>query len=112
MKARAITFLAILALALGVLGPAPAMAADPVAINHLVVLMQENHTFDNYFGTFPGADGIPKKVCQPVTRTGSSCVAPYHFPTSHSADPDHSSQSARSAYDDGRMDGFADTAGG
>jgi len=107
MRARAISFMAILALAFGVLGPTPALAADPAAINHLVVLMQENHTFDNYFGTFPGADGIPKNVCQPLTRTGSGCIAPYHFPTSHAADPDHSSQSARSAYDDGRMDGFA-----
>ena len=28
-------------------------------IEHFIVLMQENHTFDNYFGTYPGADGIP-----------------------------------------------------
>ena len=29
-------------------------------IKHFVVLMQENHTFDNYFGTYPGADGVPE----------------------------------------------------
>jgi phospholipase C len=28
-------------------------------IQHVVMVMQENHSFDNYFGTFPGADGIP-----------------------------------------------------
>lgn len=28
-------------------------------INHVVEIMQENHTFDNLFGEFPGADGIP-----------------------------------------------------
>src|SRR5262245_54663251 len=28
-------------------------------IQHVVVIMQENRTFDNYFGTYPGADGIP-----------------------------------------------------
>src|SRR5207245_3274448 len=27
-------------------------------INHIIVIYQENHTFDNYFGTFPGADGV------------------------------------------------------
>jgi phospholipase C len=28
-------------------------------IEHVVVIMQENRSFDSYFGTFPGADGIP-----------------------------------------------------
>src|SRR5262245_53165792 len=28
-------------------------------IQHIVVIMQENRSFDSYFGTFPGADGIP-----------------------------------------------------
>lgn len=26
-------------------------------IEHVVIILKENHTFDNYFGTFPGADG-------------------------------------------------------
>src|SRR5215471_13151373 len=44
-------------------------------IQHIVVLMQENHTFDNYFGTYPGADGIKPGTCMPVnpqdkTNTG------------------------------------------
>ena len=48
---------------------APAPFATPAAspsptplpehpIEHVVVLLQENHTFDNYFGTFPGANGV------------------------------------------------------
>jgi phospholipase C len=28
------------------------------SIEHVVIIFKENHTFDNYFGTFPGADGI------------------------------------------------------
>src|SRR5262249_32770408 len=28
-------------------------------IQHIVIIMQENRSFDHYFGTFPGADGIP-----------------------------------------------------
>ena len=39
-------------------------------IKHVVIIMQENRSFDAYFGTFPGADGIPSKngqftVCVP-----------------------------------------------
>jgi phospholipase C len=28
-------------------------------IKHIVIIMQENRSFDSYFGTYPGADGIP-----------------------------------------------------
>jgi phospholipase C len=28
-----------------------------VPISHVVIVFKENHTFDNYFGTFPGVDG-------------------------------------------------------
>src|SRR5438270_12429413 len=34
-------------------------------IAHVVVIMQENRSFVSYFGTYPGADGIPKNVCVP-----------------------------------------------
>lgn len=30
-----------------------------VPIKHVIEIMVENHTFDNLFGSFPGADGIP-----------------------------------------------------
>jgi phospholipase C len=50
-------------------------------IQHVVVIMQENRSFDSYFGTFPGADGFPTKhraisVCAPDPRT-HTCVKPY-----------------------------------
>ncbi len=55
--------------AIGVLGIAAALttsrshAAPPPAgihkIKHVIVIMQENRSFDQYFGTYPGADGIP-----------------------------------------------------
>lgn len=35
-------------------------------IKHFISLMQENHSFDNYFGTYPGADGIPARTCMPI----------------------------------------------
>src|SRR5579862_4355035 len=42
--------------------PAAVLAATPTGIHkiqHVIVIMQENRSFDSYFGTFPGADGIP-----------------------------------------------------
>lgn len=87
-------------------GSAAVTTATP--IEHLVVLMQENHTFDNYFGTFPGADGLPPDVCQPLDLEDPSrgCIKPFHNDQPRTSDPDHSSQSAREAYHDGTMDGF------
>ncbi len=45
------------------------MASAPNPIEHIVIIMKENHTFDNYFGTFPGADGItlPRSRNPPLT---------------------------------------------
>src|SRR5207249_11530478 len=37
-------------------------------IRRVVVIMKENHAFDNYFGTFPGVDGIPRAVSLPDGR--------------------------------------------
>jgi phospholipase C len=88
-----------------------ARAADPATpIKHFIVLMQENHTFDNYFGTYPGADGIPDGICMPIDPNveGGDCVAPYHLGTNDVSldDPDHSNTTSRLQYDDGKMDGF------
>ena len=33
-------------------------------IDHVVIIVKENHTFDNYFGTFPGADGATLAAAQ------------------------------------------------
>src|SRR5437763_219114 len=51
-------------------------------IQHVVIVMQENRSFDSYFGTYPGANGVPMAgghpaVCVPDPKTGQ-CVAPYH----------------------------------
>ena len=46
-------------------------------IRHVVVVMQENRSFDSYFGTFPGADGILPGVCLPDPANGG-CVRPFH----------------------------------
>jgi len=78
-------------------------------IQHLVVIMQENHTFDNYFGTYPGADGIPAGTCMPANvfdNTDAKCVEPYHIGDSAIEDLDHSLSTFRLQYNNGGLNGF------
>jgi phospholipase C len=74
-------------------------------IRHVVVIMQENRSFDSYFGTYPGADGIPPGVCVPDPANGG-CVAPYHDPSDINYGGPHSQSNAVADIDSGRMDGF------
>jgi phospholipase C len=67
--------------------------------------MQENRSFDTYFGTFPGADGIPPNVCVPDPENGG-CVAPFHDPAYENYGGPHGSAAATADIDNGRMDGF------
>src|SRR2546425_13060376 len=46
-------------------------------LDHFVFIMQENRSFDHYFGTYPGADGIPEGVCLP-DPANNECVSPFH----------------------------------
>src|SRR3954453_20677983 len=87
-------------------GGAPALGADNGIhkIRHVVVIMQENRSFDSYFGTYPGADGIPRGVCVPNGLGG--CVRPYHDPHDLSAGGAHGALAGIEDVDGGRMDGF------
>ena len=64
-----------------ILVPASAGALPAVdgiqKIRHVIIIMQENRSFDSYFGTFPGADGIPMRdgVAQALrSRSGKQNV--------------------------------------
>ena len=51
-------------------------------IKHLIFIVQENHSFDNYFGTYPGANGIyniSDPVPENLSDTALGYVAPYHL---------------------------------
>ena len=79
-------------------------------IKHIIFIMQENRSFDNYFGTFPGANGIPMKkgvptVCLPDPAT-SACVRPFHDPHDIDTGGPHRDFDATAAIDGGKMDGF------
>ena len=69
-------------------------AVEPTTpIGHFVYLMQGDRSFDNYFGTFPGADGIPADACQAlvIDQPDAGCVKPFLLgdaePASLSAGP-------------------------
>jgi kumamolisin len=77
------------------------------AVKNIVVLLQENHTFDCYFGTYPGADGTAgKNICLPQTPGSANCVAPFHNPNLAQFDMNHSYATAHKDYDGGKMDAF------
>src|SRR6187551_2925558 len=79
-------------------------------LDHLIFIVQENRSFDHYFGTYPGADGIPTKpdgsfaVCVPDPWQGGKCVPPY---IGHKVNFDggpHDEPAAIKDIDGGKMD--------
>ena len=79
-------------------------------IKHIVVIMQENRSFDEYFGTYPGANGIPMKngtptVCSPDPQTGQ-CIKPYYNPNDINSGGPHAAASAKKDIAGGQMNGF------
>jgi len=79
-------------------------------IKHIIIIMQENRSFDSYFGTFPGADGLPMKdgaftVCNPDPWT-HRCVSPYHDTEDLNGGGPHTAGDSLIDIDNGRMNGF------
>jgi len=81
-------------------------SATPV--EHLIVLMQQNHTYDNYFGTYPRGDGFPEGLCVPVNpaHPEGDCIQPFHLGADRVADLDHSYETFLLQFNEGQMDGF------
>jgi phospholipase C len=107
---RAPAALAALAMSAGLAAARPVAAAPAAAtpIEHFVVLMQENHSFDNYFGRFPGADGIPPGTCMPIgsSRPGKACVRPFRLGNRAGPDLPHDARTHRAQLAGGELDGF------
>src|SRR5919197_1430468 len=79
-------------------------------IRHVVVIMQENRSFDSYFGTYPGADGLPRRngrftVCV-TDPPRHSCEYPYHSRLDRNLGAPHEHLDAVRDIAHGRMDGF------
>ena len=95
--------------------PDPARPVDPEAgimnLDHLIFVVQENRSFDHYFGTFPGADGLPRRpdgsfdVCVPDPR-GGRCRRPYHDRDQFDGGGPHGHDASVVDVNGGRMNGF------
>jgi len=91
--------------------PAAVTAPPPIQkIRHVVVIMQENRSFDSYFGTYPGADGIPMShgvpsVCVP-DRPGQPCVRPFVDHSDVNGGGPHQYVNAMADIDGKKMNGF------
>ena len=87
-------------------------------IQHVIVIMQENRSFDHYFGTFPGAEGIPMDangvptVCNPDPNADGGCVRPYHLTADKNVGGPHSAKAFTTCVAGGKMDGFIKNAEG
>lgn len=91
------------------------------AISHIIVVMMQNHSFDNLFGTYPMANGLdPTAPGYTQAACGSNvppCVAtnatvsPTLLTSLTTADLNHDAVSYSAAYDGGNMDKYAITNG-
>jgi phospholipase C len=88
-------------LAFAMFAACPANAATLRDVKHIVIILKENHTFDNYFGLFPGADGVSVGVYKnrliPLARA----------PIIPAGDLPHLRRNALHAWDNGLMDDFS-----
>src|SRR5579883_614606 len=111
--------LIIILLLISILPQHLSVASTQTPIQHLIIIMQENHSFDNYFGTYPTANntlhdslvfqlqpvnGIPNGVCLPH---GNSCISPYYANTSNTVSPYEGQLVYEEDVNKGSMDGFA-----
>jgi len=87
-----------------VIGNAQANAAsDQTAstpIKHVVIIMQENHSFDNYFGSYPEVNGLGR-----IPPKQTIMVHHMHFAT---RDPCHSADCSIAYFNGGKMDGWSE----
>jgi phospholipase C len=85
-------------------------AAD-TPLRHVVISMQENRSFDQYFGYAPwiGSYGPPAGYTQPDGLGGG--VAPYHYESRSTPDVPHGWNAVHEQWNGGAMDGFYTNAG-
>ena len=83
-------------------------------IDHVIVIVQENRSFDHYFGTYPGADGIPMANGSPAVCVPDpvlhKCVPPFHSTSQLQKGGPHTHRHSVADVDGGKMDGFIRTA--
>ena len=97
--------------------PCTAVNQDLCKINHLIFIVQENRSFDHYFGTYQSpdltqtVDGLPRtaggdfSTCLPDRYLGH-CAKPYHSTNMYNVGGPHSMMASTVDVNRGKMDGF------
>ncbi|HYB76444.1 MAG TPA: alkaline phosphatase family protein [Nitrososphaerales archaeon] len=100
-----------------------AQSSSQTPIDHVIIITQENHSFDNYFGTFPtangtlansittqleGVNGIPNGVCVPYN---GGCLSPQPAKNATVPDPNEGQLVYERDWNNGSMNGFAENSG-
>ena len=75
-------------------------------IKHVVMIMQENRSFDDYFGTYPGADGLQGRMGTCLPKGNGGCLAPWADHADVNGGGPHDRRAFYADVDGGRMDGF------
>jgi phospholipase C len=95
--------------ATGAAATSPLISAQASSsIEHVVVVMMENRSFDHILGWLPNADGMQAGLTYPNssgTPTPTFPLAPDFTGCSY-PDPDHSYKGGRIQYNSGKMNGF------
>jgi phospholipase C len=86
--------------------PTTGALSAPIPIKHVVVIVKENHTFDNYFGSFPGAEGTLTSTGENLCNTPQGRVPCGHAPDAPKHDLCHSHDCGLTDWDHGNMDGW------
>ncbi len=88
------------------LTPIPTSQGSLNSINHVVIAIQENHTFDTYFGFYPhaGSFGIPEDYAASDGKGGT--LKPHHLTSLVPSNINHDWQSIHREWNNGKMDGF------
>jgi phospholipase C len=91
-------------------GSALLLRGNPTGIEHIVVVMMENRSFDHLLGWLPGADGRQAGLSYPdpngVLHPTFPLAPTIGFQGCNNLDPDHSWEGGRIQYNNGRMDGW------
>jgi len=81
-------------------------AAVTIPLKHVVVIVKENHTFDNYFGSFPGAEGTLRADGRNLCDTPSGTITCPHAPDAPNHDLCHSHDCGLVDWNGGQMNGW------
>ena len=79
------------------------------AIQHVIIIVQEDRSFDSYFGTYPGADGIPmvhgRPRCVPDPKR-ATCSRSFHTAADRNIGGPNDARAATTDINGGKMNGF------